>query len=303
MLGGLLLAAPPALAGPWVTPTGVVRVEAVASQWTADERFVGVPNDIGFAPGDKAPSLSSDVDDAELDYRQLALQLAIGVYEDVEVTAYVPFVMSKFEDANEVLETDGIGDIQLGANWRVAEPIAFGVELKIPVAEVETAARLPVSEGQYDLAFWQRSGLGFGWHGWAQLDVGYRIRFARDLEAVGVGDFKTDKARKPGNEFLARAGGGWRPGAAWDFNLLAVTLMLDGLFGQDGEDISNPDDEEKIDILPTKRRELIELQVGLLFGPWESVTASVTYGHPLYGLNYPAGDRLIANLGYAFQIW
>lgn len=285
-----------AWAGPWTTPPGTARVGVMASHWQADERFVGVPNDIGHAPGERAPSLSSDVEGANLTYQQLALNLAVGVLEGVELTAFVPYVRADYEDANELLQTDGLGDVLVGANWRVLDPVAFGVELKIPVAEVETAARLPVSEGQFDLAFWQRTGAAFGWHGWASLDLGYRVRFSRDLD-------DSERAVKPGNEFVARGGGGWRPGASWDWNWLAVTLVVDGLFGQDGEDIAFPDDDEKIDILPLKRRELVELQTGLLFGPWNELSVSATYAHPVYGLNYPAGPRVLLSVDYAFAFF
>jgi len=275
----------------------------MASQWRADERFVGVPNDGGFAPGERAPSLSSDVEGASLTYSQVALQLAVGLLDTVDVTASVPYVSADYEDDNEVLQTDGVGDIILGANWRILDPVALGVELKIPVAEVDTAARLPISEGQTDLAFWQRTGAAFGWHGWAAVDLGYRVRFARDLDPLKAGNTEITKSVKPGNEFLARAGGGWRPGAAWDINWIALTATVDGLLGQDGEDIDFPDDEERINILPLRRREIIELQTGVLFGPWRDLTASATFGYPLYGLNYPAGPRVMASVAYAVGVW
>ena len=98
---------------------------------------------------------------------------------------------------------------------------------------------------------------------------------------------------KPGNEFLIQAGGGFRPFVDW----LAVVLNVDTLLGTDGEDRTR-----KV-VLQTPRREIIELQPGLLFQPGLGFSIQAGAGIPVYGRNYPAGPRFLTSIQRSFDLW
>jgi hypothetical protein len=279
-----------ASAGPWVLPPGALKLELVAIHWQADERFVGVPND-GGTPGERVP-LGTDIAGAELTHQQVGARITLGLPKGLEVWAWMPWVRAEFADDFQGFETTGTGDPLVGLNWQAAELLSFGAELKIPVSDVPRDQQLPISEGQWDLTLWQRVGRGFGWLGWADLDVGYRLRFEREDELPGTtgGTIR----RKPGNELLAVLGAGVRPGAPWDLRWAALTAKLELLMGADGEERDAEDNA-----LQLKRREYIELQPGILVEPAEGLSLSAAVGLPLAGLNYPAGARVM--LGVAWQ--
>ena len=286
-----LLMSSAAYAGPWTLPSGTARVGLQFIHWQADERFVGIPN-VGGKPGDRV-DLGTDIAGAKLVHQQYALSLTYGITDTVQISAYMPIIVATFEDEVNGFETIGTGDPILGVDWRVAGPVTFGATLKIPVSEVPRDVELPLSEGQTDLTIWQRLGTSFGWHGWVQLDTGYRIRFAREDHLKGAGTLR----RKPGNELTIQGGGGWRPGAPWGINEWAVTLGVDALFGSDGEDIDAADNA-----LQLQRRELIELQPGILYSPIEGLDLTVGAGLPLAGMAYPAGPRLFAGVSYSVAL-
>ncbi len=289
-----------ALAGPWTAPAGTLKVGVGGIHWQAEERFVGagaqnqLPSGELPDPGDVV-ELGTDTDGARLTHQQVALDLTLGVTDALQVRAWVPFVRARFEDdANEDgFETTGTGDPIFGVDYRVLDPLALGLDLKVPVSEVpRTSTDLPISEGQIDVTFWERSGLAFA-AGWVQLDLGYRVRlaFEEDLPPEEGGR----RAYKPGNEFVWLLGGGLRPGLDW----MAIMLDLDGLHGADRE---NRDNAEGL-VFQEPRRELIELRGGLLFDlPW-ALALTTQVGYPIYGRHYPAGPRFMARVGRAFHLW
>lgn len=290
----LLGTAAPALAGPWTLPAGELRVGIDFIRWQADERFVGIPNVKG-KPRERV-ELGTDIAGAELVQSQVALALTLGLHDRVQLTAWLPYLQATFEDDAQGFETVGTGDPILGADVRVTDHLAYGFDVKVPASNVPRTRQLPISEGQVDVTVWQRAGWAFGWHGWLSVDSGYRLRFAREDDLAGVtgGTIR----RKPGNEFVALVGGGWRPGAPWEVRWFALTLDLDVLMGADGEELDGADNA-----LQLRRRELIELRTGLLVEPLERLALSVSVGLPLTGLNYPAGPRVLASVAYRLAVW
>lgn len=290
----MLGSAPSVWAGPWTLPAGELRIGVDFIRWQADERFVGIPNVKG-KPGERV-ELGTDIGGAELVQTQVALSLALGVHDRAQITAWLPYLQATFEDDAQGFETVGTGDPIIGADVRVTDHLAYGFDVKVPASNVPRTQQLPISEGQVDLTLWQRAGWAFGWHGWLSVDSGYRLRFARedDLEGVAGGTIR----RKPGNEFVALVGGGWRPGEPWQVRWFALTLDFDVLMGADGEELDGADNA-----LQLRRRELIELRTGLLVEPLERLALSVSVGLPLTGLNYPAGPRVLASVGYRLAVW
>jgi hypothetical protein len=289
-LAGLVMLLPAlGWAGPWTEPAGRLRLSLVGIHWQADERFVGVPN-VGGRPGERV-ELGTDIPDAELVHQQGALDLALGLGKGIEFTAWLPVVRARFTDAASETITQGVGDPILGVNWRVLPAIAYGIQLKLPVSSVPRTLQLPISEGQTDLTLWQRSGAGFR-SGWWQFDMGYRLRFEREdqLSGARAGVIR----RRPGDEFVALLGGGWRP---WHPLPLAGTLALEVLAGADGEERDGQDNA-----LQLPRRQILEVQPGLLY-TWRGWTGQAVFAWPLAGQNHPAGPRIILSVGTRLQLW
>ena len=121
--------------------------------------------------------------------------------------------------------------------------------------------------------------------------VSLRFEFSETLPPDQGGN----RVIKPGNELVAHAGFGIRPGLAW----LALMLNADVLLGADAEDRSDP----RGLVLQRPRREIIELQPGLLIEPGGGFSLQASIGIPLYGRNYPLGVRVMVSAGVRFTLW
>lgn len=300
----MLLPAPAGAAGHWTLGAGKLRVELTGIHWSADERFVGVDavqsaDGTTAEPGDRIGLGEPDDPSMAMRLSQLWLKAQLGVFDSLDVSVALPVQRAVRDEATATLETSGTGDIILGAHWRLAEHLAYAVDLKLPLSEQPgnpAENRLPISEGQVDLTLWQRAGVGFGWHGWLALDLGYRVRFVTDP----FGDTRATRFTiDPGDEFVWALGSGLRPAAAWGVHWVAVTLDAEGLHGQDEVRISELSGSSS----GSNRRALIEVRPGLLFQPLDGLDLAVALGAPVYGRNYPAGLRVFGSVGYALQVW
>jgi len=151
-------------AGAWTTEEGVVWSKIALFHLDSDRIFVDsiragtFCGDRTLDLGERAPYDCQLEGGGGLITTQLFLEAAIGLHERVDLRLQVPIVLQGRFDSSFVGENEqGLGDIRFGGQvLLLSDPIVLsaGWEVKAPTGEFVTdAVRIPLGEGQWDLAF------------------------------------------------------------------------------------------------------------------------------------------------------
>lgn len=270
----------------FVGETGKIWAKASYSQWSADGLFAAY-NDrdetVGVAIGDEIPFDRQT--GGELTTRTVSLDIVTVPIDRVELGAHLPvFQQVEFEDDTFITESSGTGDVRLFAGYQLTPPgdvgTTFRIRIKIPTTEFpEELAEVPIplSEGQYDLAFEQSTT-------WIIAD-------AVHLTGRGLFRFRfenTDAQIKPGDE------------AELGLNVGGAPIEWMWLrFGYDA--LISTGKENRFDVVPslTERKIVHDLSAGIyLKGPW-GFALDLWARHPVAGQAYPIGLTWSAGLAWA----
>jgi hypothetical protein len=270
----------------FVGEVGSIWTKASYTQWSADSLFAAY-NDrdktVDVRIGDEIPFDRQT--GGTLTTRTLALDLVGVPLQRLELGAHVPVVQRvEFEDDTLVTSSTGTGDIRLSAGYQLTPPgpvgTTFRVRVKIPTTEFpEELAEVPIplSEGQYDLAFEQAST-------WIVNDTVH-------LTARGLFRFRfenSDAQIKPGDEAEFGASVAGAP-IAWMWLRFGYDVLI------------STGKENRFDVVPSlsERKIVHDLGAGLyLKGPW-GFALDLWGRHAVAGQAYPVGLTWSAGLAWA----
>jgi len=165
----ILISAGSVFAGAWTQEKGKSYHRVAANYYYADEEY--------NADGDSRPmAFNGEFTDSNLNY-----YTEYGILDELTVMASVYYKMIEREDDYYKYETNGMGDVDLGARYRLhsSDIGIFSVQglVKIPELYDEDDA-LPLGNGQYDYELRLLYGRSL-WPmipGYMNLEAGYRWR-------------------------------------------------------------------------------------------------------------------------------
>jgi len=257
-------------AGAWTQPKSRLWVKAAfiyqftKTIYAADEATL--PDGTMVQPGDERPY------DDEGAYRQRTLWFEgeYGITDRFTLGAQFPYHDLRFEDAFQVTESWGFGDIRFVGRAAILtgqqrRSLRGAWELAVGKASTDPDD-VPVSEGQPDFDLGLQWGMSLGRQlSWLGVEGGYRWRL------------EDEEGRVPGNEWFWRAEAGYAPVKAWN---LGIKLAYEGL---------RAGTTYRDELPEPGQRSFDRLEFGLLWrlGPWilEPLVAST-----LAGERFPAGE-------------
>lgn len=289
----VLAAAAPARAGAWTLGGGHLWLEQSVSLWTASSKFASeLDTQLDFADrgrvsrGDRIPF--DPQTGGRLRVFAFTSQAWLGVLDGLDLGVTLPVLFNDFDTdgVDTVNSRAGLGDLRVSikgglrfGRWA----LALSSAVKLPTGDFDPSVfSAPLTEGQLDVAFAADAGLSLGAFGYANAQLGYRLRFENG-----------DNQRRPGDElFLSLEGGMHLP---WG---LMPKLKLDGLLGRHGEDASVPGRSFE---LPLRR--LLSIWAGILWSATRALTVEVDVRVLLAGEDYPTGVQIFLAASYRFRLW
>lgn len=289
----ILTASGPAQAGAWTLGGGNLSLKQSVSMWVASSKFASeLDTELDFAGrgevsrGDRIPF--DPQTGGSLRVFSFTSQAWLGVLDGLDVGLTVPVLFNDFDtDGVDTVDSRaGLGDVRLGIKGGLRFgpwAIALSSTVKLPTGNFDPSVfSAPLTEGQLDLAFAADAGLSLGTLGYANAQLGYRLRFRNG-----------DNQRRPGDELFFALEGGIR--LPWR---LMAKLELDGLLGRHGDDVSVPGRSLE---LPLRR--LITIWAGMLWSATRALIVEVDVRVLLAGEDYPTGVQIFLAASYRLRLW
>ncbi|MFQ5675490.1 MAG: transporter [bacterium] len=225
--------------------------------------------------------------DGESRFSALYLDLGYGVTDRLELRVQIPYFDIEFTDLSNPLRPNstGVGDVRFGFGYNfLSNPIVSTLQIraKAPTGFFNKESEVvPIGDGQWDLEFMGQFGKSL-WPiaGYLNVDVGYRLRFAPDVETTTI---------EPGNEFFFRGEAG--------YSVLKNLLFKVALFGTYGEKII----QESLTI-PDSQREILFFEPGVFLTIRKNIALESSVMFSLAGKNFPAGQVFNFGLSYTFSL-
>ncbi len=286
LMGSILLSTANLFAGAWTLKRGQVWAKTSLLYQKTSERYysANTPCPIGTncSRGDRVDFPF----DGESRITAIYLDLGYGLLDRLQLNLQVPFFDISFTDLanpSRPSSTD-VGDVRFFAQYRfLTTPVvaALKVGAKAPTGFFnKDAEAVPVGDGQWDLEL----GASFGKSLWptaasVNLDLGYRVRFAPDVE---ISD------RDPGDEFHFRGEAGY---TLW--HNLSLRAAVSGLYGDRFE-------QEGL-VIGDSEREVLFFEPGISWTTPQGLLFEASVPFTLSGKNYPAGAVLNLGISYTFS--
>ncbi len=281
-------------AGAWTLEKGRLRVKtAFLYQKTSEQYYsLNTPCPLGV----RCTEAGQRVDfpfDGESRFSSMYSEFDYGLFERVQLHLALPFYDIRFTDlANPNRPaTSGIGDIRFGGKYLLlTKPaaIALAVFAKAPTGFVNRDVEVvPIGDAQWDLEFATQIGKSL-WpiHGYLNLDLGYRFRFAPDLDRSTV---------EPGDEIFFRGEAGYN-----FFEDLLAKVVVSGFWGTEFKNHSR--NGGALDIRDSERRVLF-LEPALYWNAIGGLAVEGSVKFSLAGKNVVAGLVYSLGLSYTSELW
>ena len=285
-LFALVLIAPQAAqAGAWTLAKGQVWSKITLMNQSTNEEYVSVGGagrlpDLStiYQPGDRARYREN----GQYDSRAFFFDFFYGVTDRIDVGVQIPFFRQEFENIGfrAPNAASGFSDIRTFLKYRLFLNPAVGtikLGFKAPTGDFQNQDGLiPVGEGQWDFDFIFQLGRSF-WPlpGYANLDVGYRVRLKND-----------EIDRDPGNEWFFNAEVGYTP-----LKKLLLALKVEGIHG-------NPSRVFGL-TLPRDVKRITYFSPTLLVGPHQNLSLEAALRISVGGRSFPAGKMWVAGISYS----
>lgn len=275
-------------AGAWTLKRGELWVKSSILYQKTDERYYSRNQPCVLAACEEGQRVPFPFD-GESRFTAGLLELSFGVTDVLELQTQIPYYDISFRDASNPDRpgTASFGDIWFGGKYRLLQrPVVFTVRslAKAPTGLFNKDSEfVPVGDGQWDWLIMAQIGHSFWpWPLYANVDVGYRKRFAPALE---TSDFK------PGDEWLLRAEAG--------VNVTETILLkaaLEGLWGKDFENVTTDL------IIGDSGRRIVYFEPGVYWEILDKFAAEAVVKFSVAGRNYPAGEVWSAGFSYLFDL-
>ena len=272
-------------AGAWTLPRGHFWGKITAMTQATNEEYVSVGGsgrepDLAFIyeAGDRARYREN----GQYDSQAVFIDAFYGLSDRLDLGVQIPFFRQEFENVGFRAPNvaSGFSDIRGFLKFRLFQKPGIGTlkfGFKAPTGDFQNRDGLiPVGEGQWDFDFIFQFGRSFWpFPGYANLDVGYRVRLQN--EAID---------RDPGDEWIFNAEVGYTP-----MQKLLLALKVEGIRGRPSETFGLK--------LPSDVKRITYLSPTLLIGPYQNLSLETSLRITVNGRNFPAGRMWVAGISYS----
>lgn len=291
LMGALLAFPRHAWAGAWTLGRGRVVLKQAAAYWQADEKFASsldtqlvFPDRGRVEVGDRIPF--DPVTDGRFRIASFETGVRVGVLGWLDLGLDVPLVRADFDTApaDTVEARFGLGDVRVSAQARLlggaSQALAVRVDWKAPTGRFDPSVyAAPLSEGQADVAATISMGTSLHPYGYANAEVGYRLRMENERNL-----------RNPGDEAFGLVEAGVD---LWSRAIFKVAV--DALVGRPGVDRFGG-------LTQLPRRRFYSAWIALLWRPSERWMFDTSVRLPIAGEDYPTGVAVFGSVTCSFRI-